>query len=282
MAVQEADDPKLKQVMQVSLIHSNSLVKDRQAKMRDFIKQTGQDRDYFREQNYPKSNDSKKAVSLTFDSNNSQYYKPVELDENNSQSITRRTNFGYTVEIKAFKAKNTINNIYISDKVEIDPKFQHEIDARLSKVYKMLNAKNQSNKPLVCIISNQEMNTNAPATYNAVQNILYINEKIIDIEKMKDTGFACPDNKYSTILHECIHWSDAENYRQNHGQITKENYGTEYLPNLRARCKKSLDKLIKKGYNISSISEYAKDRFKDGQFDETYTEYRTKEILKGD
>ena len=214
---------------------------------------------------------------------NSQYYKPVELDKSKAENITRRTNFGYTTEIKAFKARNTVNNIYISDKVEIKPKFQHEIDTRLSKVYKILNTKNQNNKPLACIISSQEMNTNAPATYNAVQNILYINEKIMDIENIEeDTGFACPDNKYSTLLHECIHWSDAENYRQNHGQITNENYGTEYLPKLRKQCKKSLDKLIKKGYNISSISEYAKDKFKDGQFDETYTEYRTKEKLKGD
>ncbi len=53
-AVEEADDPELKQVMQDSLNYSNSLVRDRQAKMRDFINQTGQDRDYFREQNYPK------------------------------------------------------------------------------------------------------------------------------------------------------------------------------------------------------------------------------------
>ena len=283
VAVQEAKDPDLKQVMQDSLNYSNSLVKDKQAKMRDFIKQTGQDRDYFREQNYPKSNNSKKVTSFTFNSNSSQYYKPVELDKNNPKNITRRTNFGYTTEIKAFKAKNTINNIYISDKVEIKPKFQHEVDVRLSEVYKILNAESQNNKPLACIISSQEMNTNAPATYNAVQNVLYINEIMIDIEKnTEDTGFACPDSKYSTLLHECIHWSDAENYRQNHGQITNENYGTEYLPKLRKQCKKSLDKLIKKGYNISSISEYAKDKFKDGQFDETYTEYRTKEKLKGD
>ncbi|MCM1508520.1 MAG: hypothetical protein NC177_15525 [Ruminococcus flavefaciens] len=55
-AVREADDPELKQVMQDSLNYSNSLVKDRQAKMRDFIRQTGQERDYFREQNYPKEN----------------------------------------------------------------------------------------------------------------------------------------------------------------------------------------------------------------------------------
>ena len=275
VAVQEADDPELRQVMQDSLNYSNSLVREKQAKMRDFIRQTGQDRDYFREQNYPKSNDSKKAVSLTFDSSNSQYYKPVELDKSKPENITRRTNFGYTTEIKAFKARNTINNIYISDKVEIKPKFQHEIDTRLSKVYKMLNTTNQNNKPLVCIISSQEMNTNAPATYNAVQNVLYINEKIIDIENMEeDTGFACPDSKYSTLLHECIHWSDAENYRQNHGQITNENYGTEYLPKLRKQCKKSLDRLIKKGYNISSISDYAMKEFEKGHFDETYTEYR--------
>lgn len=56
VAVSEADDPELKQVMQDSLNYANSLVKDKQAKMRDFIKQTGQDRDYFREQNYPKEN----------------------------------------------------------------------------------------------------------------------------------------------------------------------------------------------------------------------------------
>jgi len=62
VAVEETDDPELKQVMQDSLNYSNSLVKDRQAKMRDFIKQTGQDRDYFSEHNYPKSNHSKKVV----------------------------------------------------------------------------------------------------------------------------------------------------------------------------------------------------------------------------
>ena len=68
VAVSEADDPELKQVMQDSLNYANSLVKDKQAKMRDFIKQTGQDRDYFREQNYPKEN---QRNSLTSPSNSS-------------------------------------------------------------------------------------------------------------------------------------------------------------------------------------------------------------------
>ncbi|MDE6833924.1 MAG: hypothetical protein K2J39_06755, partial [Ruminococcus sp.] len=42
--------------------YANSLVRDRQKKMRDFIRQTGQNRDYFREQNYPKLDNFKKAV----------------------------------------------------------------------------------------------------------------------------------------------------------------------------------------------------------------------------
>ena len=63
VAVSEADDPELKQVMQDSLNYANSLVKDKQAKMCDFIKQTGQDRDYFREQNYPKENDQRDLTS---------------------------------------------------------------------------------------------------------------------------------------------------------------------------------------------------------------------------
>ena len=66
-ALEEANDPDLKQVMQDSLNYANSLVKDRQTKMRDFIRQTGQDRDYFREQNYPKENQRNSLTSVIED-----------------------------------------------------------------------------------------------------------------------------------------------------------------------------------------------------------------------
>ena len=60
-AVQEAKDPELKQVMQDSLNYANSALKNKQAKMRDFIKQTGQFRDYSREQNYGRVTYSKNS-----------------------------------------------------------------------------------------------------------------------------------------------------------------------------------------------------------------------------
>ena len=65
--------------MQDSLNYANDTVKRKQAKMRDFISQTGQSRDYFREQNYgnfqssidymsrftPKYSDQKKITTGT-------------------------------------------------------------------------------------------------------------------------------------------------------------------------------------------------------------------------
>lgn len=51
-AVKESADPELKSVMKSGSDYANQQIKDKQAKMRDFIQQTGQSRDYFREQNY--------------------------------------------------------------------------------------------------------------------------------------------------------------------------------------------------------------------------------------
>ena len=70
-AVKESSDPELKAVMKSGSDYANQQIKDKQAKMRDFINQTGQSRDYFREQNYgkviyPKNNGN----SLTSTTNN--------------------------------------------------------------------------------------------------------------------------------------------------------------------------------------------------------------------
>ncbi|MCM1316502.1 MAG: phage minor capsid protein [Muribaculaceae bacterium] len=63
VAIEESDDPELMQVMLDSLNYASSLVRDKQAKMRDFIRQTGQNRDYFREQNYPKTSENNLTIS---------------------------------------------------------------------------------------------------------------------------------------------------------------------------------------------------------------------------
>ena len=51
-AVKETSDSELKAVMKSGSDYANQQIKEKQAQMRDFIQQTGNKRDYFREQNY--------------------------------------------------------------------------------------------------------------------------------------------------------------------------------------------------------------------------------------
>ena len=53
-AVKETSDSELKAVMKSGSDYANQQIKEKQAQMRDFIQQTGNKRDYFREQNYGK------------------------------------------------------------------------------------------------------------------------------------------------------------------------------------------------------------------------------------
>ncbi|MCM1508518.1 MAG: hypothetical protein NC177_15515 [Ruminococcus flavefaciens] len=92
----------MKQVMQDSLNYSNLLVKDKQAKMRDFIRQTGQERDYFREQNYPKENAQN---SLTSANSNGKIVSPkknksfrIPITNKNIENISLIKPYGFTDE----------------------------------------------------------------------------------------------------------------------------------------------------------------------------------------
>lgn len=84
-AVKESADPELKAVMQSGSDYSNQQIKDKQAKMRDFINQTGQSRDYFREQNYGK----------------------VIYPKNNRNSLTSGLNSGKLKDIESGIVVNT-------------------------------------------------------------------------------------------------------------------------------------------------------------------------------
>ena len=53
--------------------------------------------------------------------------------------------------------------------------------------------------------------------------------------------FACPDNPLSTILHELIHWQDAEKYRSKFGEITEFNKYCDYLYNIYLYLRKHYD-----------------------------------------
>ncbi|MDE5621153.1 MAG: phage minor capsid protein [Ruminococcus sp.] len=148
-AVEEADDPELRQVMQDSLNYSNSLVKDRQAKMRDFIKQTGQDRDYFKEQNYPKENSRN---SLTF----TQIRGIINIDESPISELK-----------DIFKFKKRLS----SDK-QMEKSYRKAIEKRFSNGSEI--AKKVFNK-FIPPDSVVDSNYNGIAHYNRTDKKIYMN-----------------------------------------------------------------------------------------------------------
>ena len=98
-AVKESSDPELKAVMKSGSDYANQQIKDKQAKMRDFIQQTGQSRDYFREQNY--------GNNLTSNKNNGKIKKVIVPQEiSNIKGMTKDT------EIAIKNAISTLMNKY--------------------------------------------------------------------------------------------------------------------------------------------------------------------------
>jgi hypothetical protein len=263
-AVEESSG-ELKATMQKALDYSNSLVRDKQAKIRDFISQTGQQRDYFREQNYGRVSYSSPL----------QYYRPVTRDDKNSFSIRKKE-----INVSSKLVYTTVNGIYLSDKAYLKPKKMHMIDKSVTEILKLLNISNSSNKPKIIVITQEEMQSNAIAAYNPVKNIMYISNLLGNVEMLEyQKQFACPEDMLSTVLHEFIHWQDAENYRKIHGNFTTPESYNNYMDNLNTKSKKQLDKKCGKDYNYYNISEYADKTYKKGEYFETYTEYRVKEIL---
>ncbi len=202
-----------------------------------------------------------------------QYYKPI-TETKEIERLIRKDK-----EITLRKTTSS-NDIYLSESVKIKRKAFRKFDTNISEVYKLLGKIDSVNKPKIYIIAPAEMTSNAVASYQPIENILNINSVLFNTDNLKELqkDFACPDSEISTILHELIHWRDAYEYKRKFGEITDF---SKYIEYLNKKFATKLEKLQKKGYNIYDISPYAKKQYSIGRFDETYTEYRTKELLKG-
>lgn len=217
-----------------------------------------------------------KTKQFSLKTDEQKYYRPVF--ESNVEKDFERTVSGTTVTIDTHKA-NTINdNVYISDKVKLKRKELHNFDKNITKVYNILDETESGGKPNICIISPEEMMTNAVASYVPTQNVLNINSVYFTTEDLSvlQADFACPENEMSSVLHELIHWQDAKKYRKKFGDIN--NY-IEYCDYLNKIYKPKVEKLIQKGYNINDISKYAFESLKNKALDEVYDEYRVKQLL---
>ena len=141
---------ELKEVMQKALAYSKSDVSDKQAKMRDFINQTGQQRQYFREQNYGRVSYSNRLTLVSnsgklksggkitdknfmkadvFERQAIRYYNERVKDNTDIGSISRNTGFS---ESDIQKIKNHMMSDIILFKDGTLKKFDPDIDQALA------------------------------------------------------------------------------------------------------------------------------------------------------
>ena len=113
-------------------------------------------------------------------------------------------------------------------------------------------------------------------SYNPGYNRLRISDAISNksIRDKRQKHYSAPKNKMSTLIHELVHWKDAQEYIKLNGKMDEN-----YFAWANEKAKQKLAKLEKQGYNISEVSAYARKSLLRGAYDEAYTEFRVLTIL---
>lgn len=196
-----------------------------------------------------------------------QNFKKVVLSD--EEEIVKRTG-----KDLAFRQITTQPNLHIANGITLKPKQMHTLQKRIANAAKVIGVANSS-LPNFYIANELQLGTNSPAMYNWKQNRIFITLALLDEEKMMtlQKDGVLPDNPLSTIVHELIHWKDAERYRTLH--YTMDGYMDWVI----RKCKEKVVELQKRRYNIN-VSNYAQEMLVQQRFDEVYTEIRTLKLLE--
>jgi len=208
----------------------------------------------------PESGKSEYVSNMTYNEWKEKYIRPVQeyksLDKGNSQIIKTGDK-----QIKYSRLINFGGDFNISNKLHIKPRRMHEIEKQIRSAQDKVGIKES---PKFILVDCTELPAATLGRYSAVENAI--------IYKYKETGELDPH----MLVHEMVHWKDAQAYIKEHGKIENE---ATYIVEMSKRCKKKLDRLRINEYNIGEISRYAKQEYKINRFDEAYTEYITKNLL---
>lgn len=202
---------------------------------------------------------------------NMQDYRPVNLDENDHDVHMRGS-----MRIVAKRALGLENDIYVSDSIKLKRRELHFANTNITEALKKIGGGFEDKRPRIIIISDKEMQTGAVASYNYKTNVLYLRKQATDRKTLLllQNQLAASSNPQSTYVHELIHWKDRMEYEKKYF-----NSG-DYRQWIQTRCQKQLDTIGISEYNVGEISEYAERSYRKGNYDEVFTEYRTKYLLE--
>ncbi len=269
-------DPALKEKAEKAYQRKAALLKNQEKRLDEFCRQNNLLKDNSRVRTYGFGHSEASKASWAAKKREALQHSGAHLSDSEIKKFSRKS-----ADISASKIDGISRNIYVSDKSSVSTKKAQtlqRIDTRVGKALKKLGIDDNDFNAQIVIVSSNEMPF--PGAYNPVSNVLYLNEDLFQgktLSQIQGEG-AMPNSKISTIVHECTHWKDAEEYRQKHGTIASTQILNDYLND---KFKKELDKLGITEYNVDKISEYATTEYTNGNYFETYTEYRTLKILGG-
>ena len=158
------------------------------------------------------------------------------------------------MKIDCREITTSVNHLYVSENVKLKPKALHTIDKRVTQAMKTLGIKDADNLPQIIIVNQSEMQSNAVASYNPIKNIMYVVDNLAekDLTSIQET-FTCPESPISTLIHEYIHWTDAQKYRDAGGTFNNINEYNAYIAELNKYALNQLDKIFDKSYNFKRL-----------------------------
>ena len=193
----------------------------------------------------------------------------------NSFVYTKR---GITVFARRY-LNHTENNLYIDKDVKLSQREIRKINKQITRAKEIHGIVDTCNAPFVITSKIYEL-----ATYNPRRDFFLIDPSLADLKNIErvQKDCVCANDPRSTYVHELFHWKDAEEYKKSHGQIRDAEEQDEYNTYIKFKCG---DELINEGItdteDARSLSRYANKSFLDNDFEEVYTELRTKKLLEG-
>ena len=212
-----------------------------------------------------------RLAQYSLDSENQKNYraKEEEWESQAYRSVIRGESSIAFTDLKqtqkiTIKQVGSYSKVYISDMAKIKPRALHTINRRTEKALKEWKVPLER-KPKIIIVSPDEMPT-AYGKYDAIQDAVFYIPQITDRNVIKMQG--------DVEFHEMWHMKQAENFRKRYGEITKENYD-KYIKTACKDAKRTIDRIGITKYNVSEISDYAKERYARARYDEVEAEYMT-------
>ena len=183
--------------------------------MRDFIKQTGQDRDYFREQNYPKEN---YRNSLTF-----------SASSGNIEESTTEQDYMKKFPCEKACANNGVFKIYKLHGYENVWSQTYSKNARKTAEYVTSELSSGVYGTLDRIIIAKNVTLGGIAAYAPEENALYISEELIDSEKFSkivSLDYFPAKSINEVLIHELgghkKHWDIVKKFYSEHNNEYKD------------------------------------------------------------